>query len=82
MIWVPFHARSMTAQFAEQRGASILHVIGHLRAGATIAQAQAELGTIAQKKTVEFRVSYNQSRMRDIAVQIIERALVGFSVAA
>jgi putative ABC transport system permease protein len=53
-LWVPFHARSMSAQFAEQRGASILRVIGHLRAGATIAQAQAELGAIAARLAAEY----------------------------
>jgi hypothetical protein len=39
---------------------------------------QSELGTIAMKKTIEFEVSYLQHHMRDVARQLIERAIVGF----
>ncbi len=45
-VWLPMHSIPLAAQFADQRGASLLHVIGHLRPGATIDQAQAELTTI------------------------------------
>ena len=48
-LWLPMHSIPLAAQFAGQRGASMLHVIGHLRQGATIEQAQAELGTIAAR---------------------------------
>jgi len=44
-------------------------------------RTQAEFGTLAQKKTVEFRVSYLQSRMSAIARQIMKSSIVGFNVA-
>ena len=37
-------------------------------------QPQVELSAIAQKKVIEFKISYNQSRMRDIARQLITSA--------
>lgn len=37
---------------------------------------QVELAVLAQKKTVEMRVSYYQHRARDVAVQLIKTALV------
>lgn len=41
-------------------------------------RTQSELGTIAQKKTVTFEVSYIQNRVNQVARQIIGRALVDF----
>lgn len=43
-------------------------------------RTQSELGTIAQKKTIEFEISYYQSRMREIAVQTIQSAIVNWGV--
>ena len=35
---------------------------------------QVELGVIAMKKTIEFEIAYNQTAMRDTALQLIEKA--------
>lgn len=43
-------------------------------------RTQSELGTIAQKKSVEFEVSYVQARINDIAQQIIRSAIPSFYV--
>lgn len=43
-------------------------------------RTQSELGTIAQKKTVEFEVSYVQERVNDVALQIIRSAVPSFTV--
>lgn len=43
-------------------------------------RTQSELGTIAQKKTVEFEVSYVQERVNDVALQIIRSAAPSFTV--
>jgi putative ABC transport system permease protein len=53
-VWLPLHAHSMSAQFADQRGASFLNVIGHLRQGSSVEQAQAEIGTIASRIAAEY----------------------------
>jgi putative ABC transport system permease protein len=47
--WFPMHALGLTAQFADQRGASFMNGFARLRAGATLAQANAELATIAAR---------------------------------
>ena len=41
---------------------------------------QTELQSIAMKKTIEYDVSYYQSSIRDIARQLIERAIVTYTV--
>lgn len=41
-------------------------------------RTQVEIAAIAQKKSIEFRVSYLQSTMRDIARQLITEALVAY----
>lgn len=43
---------------------------------------QSELGTIAMKKTVEFEVSYLQTRMNDVARKLILSSVVDFRIAA
>jgi len=43
-------------------------------------RTQAELGIIAQKKTIEFEVSYLMHRMNDIAIQIISQAVPNFYI--
>lgn len=43
---------------------------------------QVEFGTLAQKKEIEFEVSYLQSRVRDIARQYIASAFVSYQVQA
>lgn len=40
-------------------------------------RVQVELSALAQKKTVDFEVSYQQARMRDIARKLITAALIG-----
>lgn len=42
-------------------------------------RTQNELGTLAMKKTVEFEVSYIQTRLADIARQLIESVVVTFT---
>lgn len=44
-------------------------------------RTQVELTAIAQKKTVEFEVSYHQSIMRTIARQLIRQAIVNYDIA-
>jgi putative ABC transport system permease protein len=53
-IWIPTHCVPLAAKFAAQRGASFLHPIGHLRSGATIEQAQAEMTTIAGRLAAKY----------------------------
>lgn len=43
-------------------------------------RTQSELGTLAQKKTIEFEISYLQEAMRNIAVQTIISAIPSFTV--
>jgi putative ABC transport system permease protein len=45
-VWVPLRTRSLSAQFAAQRGAAFLKVIGRLRDGVPVERAQAELSGI------------------------------------
>ena len=42
---------------------------------------QSEIQAIAMKKTIEYDVSYYQSRIRDVARQLIEQCITQFSVA-
>lgn len=41
-------------------------------------RTQTELAVLAQKKTIEFEVSYYQNRMRDVARQLIQQAIPAF----
>lgn len=41
-------------------------------------RTQVEIGTIAQKKSFDFEVSYNQQRINQIARQLIESAIIDF----
>lgn len=41
-------------------------------------RTQAEIGVLAMKKTIEFDVSYYQTRVNDVARQLIETALINF----
>lgn len=41
-------------------------------------RTQVELGTLAQRKTATFEISYNQQRMRDLSRQLILSALVTY----
>jgi hypothetical protein len=43
-------------------------------------RTQAELGTIAMKKSIEFEISYLQNRMNDIAVKLITSAVPSFYI--
>jgi putative ABC transport system permease protein len=47
--WLPIRAVPLAAQWADQRTAHFLHVIGRLAPGATLQQAQTELETISQR---------------------------------
>jgi putative ABC transport system permease protein len=48
-IWMPIMASRFSLQWADQRGASFLKAIGHLRSGARLPAAQAELSEIAAR---------------------------------
>src|SRR6185295_16077043 len=48
-IWMPIMASRFSLQWAEQRGASFLKAIGHLRTGAQLPAAQAEMSAIAAR---------------------------------
>ncbi len=52
--WLPTHAVGLTSQFADQRGASFMRAIGHIRAGASLAQANAELSTITARLAAQY----------------------------
>lgn len=43
-------------------------------------RTQVELAAIAQKKTIEFEVSYQQSVMRDLARQLIKKVIVNYDI--
>lgn len=43
-------------------------------------KTQVELGTLSEKKVIEFDISYNQARVRDVARQLIERAVPSYYV--
>ncbi|MFN0122413.1 MAG: ABC transporter permease, partial [Blastocatellia bacterium] len=51
-LWVPFQATAHAAQLAN-RGARFLQVVGKLRAGVTLAEAEAELNTIIARIAAE-----------------------------
>ena len=72
-IWLPVSAVPLAAQFASQRGASFLHAFGHVRSGATIDQAQAELSAIASRLEQQYPKS-NAShgvRIRSLQEQLV-----------
>jgi predicted permease len=48
-IWMPIMASRFSMQWADQRGASFLKAIGHLRGGAQLPAAQAEMSAIAAR---------------------------------
>jgi putative ABC transport system permease protein len=81
-IWTPVHAMPLTAQFAEQRGASFLQAFGHLGPGVTIERAQAELNTIAAglarayPKTNGIRTAVLVRPLQEKLVQDYQLALV------
>lgn len=70
--WFPVHALGLTAQFADQRGASFLRAFGRLAPGATLAQANAELATIAARLAQQ----YPDSRQRSVTAAPLQRVLV------
>ena len=43
-------------------------------------RTQAELGTIAMKKVVDFEISYYQERINDVARQMILSAIPAFNI--
>jgi putative ABC transport system permease protein len=70
-LWTPVLASS-SARWANQRDASFLHGIGRLKDGVTIAQAQAELSTIAGRLAAQ----YPRNQRRGIVVRPYQEALV------
>ena len=79
--WMPTYALGLTAQFTDQRGASFLRGLGHVRAGATLSQANAELATIAGRLAQQYPDS-NRNRavsavpLRELLVRDYQAALI------
>jgi putative ABC transport system permease protein len=53
-IWLPMITEPFVANFMEGRGASFMNAIGRLRPGATAAQAQSELASIAARLAQQY----------------------------
>ena len=53
-LWLPFDANTLLAQWKDQRGAHFMHVLGRLRPGTTIEQAQSELTTISARLSAAY----------------------------
>jgi len=71
--WLPMRSVKFTATLADQRGASFLRGLGRLRPGATVAQAQAELTTIAGHLAAQYAES---NKDRTFTVVPLQQVLV------
>src|SRR5262245_6734508 len=71
-VWLPVHASRFAAQWSEQRNASFLKGIGHLRDGASVASAQAETTTIAARLAAQ----YPRDQSRGLLVRPFQDVLV------
>ncbi len=71
--WLPVHALGLTSQFADERGASFMRAIGHLRPGVTLAQANAELATISARLAAQYPDS---NRSRRVSATPLQQTLV------
>ncbi len=60
-VWVPINGIPFAAQLNQLRGAYYVHVVGHLGAGTSIRQAQAELAAVAGRLATAYPRS-NASR--------------------
>ena len=86
-FWIPMGSHPSTAQYLTKRGAGFMHVIGRLRPGATIAQAQDEISGIARRLATAYPPT-NASRttivspMRDALVREYRRQLLLLLAAA
>jgi putative ABC transport system permease protein len=63
--WLPTYALGLTATFAEQRGASFMRGLGHLRPRTSLAQANAEFSTITARLAAQYPDS-NKDRTVDV----------------
>jgi putative ABC transport system permease protein len=70
--WIPIKASRFAAQWAEQRNASFLRVIGRLRDGVPLQRAQSELSTIADALAAQ----YPRSKGRGILIRPFQEVLV------
>jgi len=71
-LWMPMRASRFAAGWAEQRSASFLKGLGRLKAGATIASAQADLSTIAGRLAAQ----YPRNKSRGVLVRSYQDVLV------
>lgn len=71
-LWTPVAASRFAAQWATQRDASFLSVIGRLRSPGSVAAAQAELSTIAARLGQQ----YERNRNRGVLVRPFHDVLV------
>jgi predicted permease len=80
LVWMPVRASRFAAGWADQRNASFLHGIGHLKPGATLQTAQADMSTIAGRLATQY--TRNQSRgvlvrpYRDVLVKDYRLGLI------
>ena len=72
-IWIPIMASRFAAQWADQRGASFLKTLGHLRAGSAVAAAQSELAAL----TARMAAANPRNGTRGVLVRPFQDVLVG-----
>jgi putative ABC transport system permease protein len=70
--WIPIKASRLAGQWADQRNASFLKVMGKLHAGVPLQRAQSELSTIADALAAE----YPRSKGRGVLVRPFQQVLV------
>ena len=73
-IWLPITATQIGAQLAAQRGAHFMHTIARLRPEASVGQAAAELGAIADRLGREYAKS---NAARTVRVLPLQERIVG-----
>jgi putative ABC transport system permease protein len=73
-FWIPLGSHPSTAIYKPKRASGFLHVIGRLRAGVTVAQAQADLAATAARLAAAYPLSNSNKnvtvwRLRDLLVR-------------
>ena len=71
-LWMPVRASRFSAKWAEQRSASFLHGVGRLKRGTSVAAAQGEMSTIANRLAEQ----YPRNKSRGVLVQPYQDVLV------
>ena len=63
-VWLPLDASALLTQWKEVRGARFMSVLGRLRPGATVEQAQSELTTISARLSAAYPKSNSDTSAR------------------